>query len=54
VWTVFLIILAIFVPPLSVFLISGIGKDFWINLILTFFFWAPGVVHGIFLIVTRS
>jgi uncharacterized membrane protein YqaE (UPF0057 family) len=33
---------------------SGFGKDFWINLILTVFFWVPGVVHAIFLVVTRS
>ena len=53
-WTIILIILAIFLPPLAVFLMSGLGRDFWINLILTVLFWVPGVVHAIFLIVTRS
>jgi uncharacterized membrane protein YqaE (UPF0057 family) len=53
-WTIILIILAILLPPLAVFLMSGLGKDFWINLILTVFFWVPGVVHAIFLVVTRS
>ena len=53
-WTIILIILAILLPPLAVFLMSGFGKDFWINLILTVFFWVPGVVHAIFLVVTRS
>ena len=53
-WIIILIILAILLPPLAVFLMSGFGKDFWINLILTVFFWVPGVVHAIFLVVTRS
>ena len=56
-WTIILIILiilAILLPPLAVFLMSGLSKDFWINLILTVFFWVPGVVHAIFLVVTRS
>ena len=52
-WTVILIILAIFLPPLAVFLMSGLGRDFWINLILTLLFWVPGTVHAIYLIVTR-
>jgi uncharacterized membrane protein YqaE (UPF0057 family) len=30
-----LIILAIFIPPLAVFLVDGISTPFWINLILT-------------------
>ena len=52
--TIILIILAILLPPLAVCLMSGFGKDFWINLILTVFFWVPGVVHAIFLVATRS
>jgi uncharacterized membrane protein YqaE (UPF0057 family) len=53
-WTAILIILAIFLPPLAVFLMSGLGRDFWINLILTLLGWVPGVVHAIYLILTRS
>ena len=52
-WTLLLIIVAIFLPPLAVFLRVGIGNAFWINLILTFFFWVPGVVHGIWVVVTQ-
>jgi uncharacterized membrane protein YqaE (UPF0057 family) len=33
---------AIFIPPLGVFLTVGIGTDFWINLVLTFFGFIPG------------
>ena len=53
-WTIILIILAIFLPPLAVFLMSGLSKDFWINLLLTLLVWVPGVVHAIYLILTRS
>jgi len=52
-WTLILIIVAIFVPPVAVFLMSGLGRDFWINLILTLLFWVPGVIHAIYLVVTR-
>ena len=53
-WTLILIILAIFLPPLAVFLMAGLGRDFWINLILTLLGWLPGSVHAIYLIVSRS
>ncbi len=53
-WTLVLIILAIFLPPLAVFLMVGLGRDFWINLILTILGWLPGMVHAIYLIGSRS
>ena len=53
-WTLVLIILAIFLPPLAVFLMAGLGRDFWINLILTLLGWFPGTVHALYLIVSRS
>jgi uncharacterized membrane protein YqaE (UPF0057 family) len=53
-WTLIIIILAIFLSPLAVFLMVGLGRDFWINLILTLIFWLPGTVHAIYLILTRS
>lgn len=53
-WTILLIILAIFLPPLAAFLMVGFGTHFWINLILTLLFWLPGTVHALWLIVRRS
>ncbi|MBP0481006.1 YqaE/Pmp3 family membrane protein [Sagittula salina] len=47
------IILSLFVPPLGVFLEVGLGKHFWINLILTLLGWLPGVVHAIWIITRR-
>ena len=36
------IILAIFLPPLGVFLEVGLNRDFWINVILTILGFIPG------------
>ena len=47
------LIIAIFIPPLAVFLQVGLGTQFWINLILTLFFFVPGVIHAIYVILTR-
>ena len=42
-----LIILAIFIPPLAVYLKTNSGKDTLINLVLCFLFWIPGVIHAL-------
>ena len=47
------ILCAIFLPPLGVFLQVGIGVDFWINLVLTFFGYIPGIVHAIWVIARK-
>ncbi|MEL7178064.1 MAG: YqaE/Pmp3 family membrane protein [Pseudomonadota bacterium] len=47
------IILSIFIPPLGVFLQVGIGKDFWINILLTLFGYIPGLVHAIWIIAKK-
>ena len=47
------IIIAIFVPPLAVFLEVGLSSQFWINLILTLIFFVPGVIHAIYVVLTR-
>lgn len=45
------IILAIFLPPLGVFLQVGLGMHFWINLLLTFLGYIPGIIHAVWVIV---
>jgi len=47
---VLLIILAILLPPLGVFLKSGVGKDLLINIILCLLFWIPGVIHALWVV----
>jgi uncharacterized membrane protein YqaE (UPF0057 family) len=44
---VLLIILSIFLPPIAVFLKSGLGKDLIINIILCILFFVPGVIHAL-------
>lgn len=48
-----LIILALFLPPLAVFFKKGIMPTFWLNLLLTFIFFIPGVIHAL-LVVTKE
>lgn len=47
------IVIAIIIPPLGVFLQVGIGKDFWINLLLTLLGYIPGIVHAVWIIAKR-
>jgi len=42
------IILCILLPPLAVALAKGIGKDFFINLLLSIILWLPGVIHALY------
>lgn len=44
------IILAILLPPIAVFLKSGVGKDLLINIVLCLIFFFPGVLHALWLI----
>ena len=47
------ILIAIFIPPLGVFLQEGLGKHFWINIILTLLGYIPGIVHAVYIIAKR-
>ncbi|KAF8163215.1 cation transport-related protein [Crassisporium funariophilum] len=42
------IIIAIFIPPLGVFLERGCGADLLINILLTILGYIPGIFHGKF------
>jgi uncharacterized membrane protein YqaE (UPF0057 family) len=44
------IIIAILLPPLGVFMQVGIGKHFWINVLLTVLGYIPGIIHAIWVI----
>jgi len=46
-----LVIIAILLPPLAVFLNNGAGKDLVINIILCLFFYVPGILHALWLIL---
>jgi uncharacterized membrane protein YqaE (UPF0057 family) len=42
-----LIILAIFLPPITVSLKSGAGKYLLINILLCLLFYVPGIIHAL-------
>jgi len=44
------IVLAIFLPPLGVFLERGCNADFFINILLTILGYIPGIVHALYII----
>ena len=48
---IILIILSILLPPLAVFLKSGAGKDLLINIILCIFFYVPGILHALYVVL---
>ena len=48
------ILLAIFLPPVGVFLQVGIGKHFWINILLTLCGYIPGIAHAVWVISTQK
>ncbi len=48
------IILAVLLPPLGVFIEVGVGKQFWINIILTLLGYLPGVVHAVWVVAKST
>lgn len=44
------IILAVVLPPLAVFLNSGISSAFFINILLTLLGWVPGIIHAVWVL----
>ncbi len=47
------ILIAIILPPLGVFLQVGLGKDFWINVLLTLLGYFPGIIHAVWIIAKK-
>lgn len=47
------VLCAIFIPPLGVFLQVGIGKHFWLNILLTLLGFIPGLVHAVWIIAKK-
>lgn len=46
-----LIILGVLLPPLAVFLKKGVGKDLLINIVLCLFFYVPGILHALWVVM---
>jgi uncharacterized membrane protein YqaE (UPF0057 family) len=45
---VVLILLAIFIPPVAVYLVDDLTTPFWIDLILTLLFFLPGIIFALY------
>jgi len=45
------IIIAILLPPVGVFLEVGFTGQFWLNILLTFLGFIPGVIHALYVIL---
>ena len=48
------IIFSVFIPPLGVFLTVGLGKHFWLNILLTLLGYIPGIVHAVYTIAKND
>lgn len=48
------IICAVILPPLGVFLQVGLGKHFWLNILLTILGYIPGIVHAVWIIARHG
>uniref|UniRef100_A0A0N4Z3K1 Plasma membrane proteolipid 3 n=1 Tax=Parastrongyloides trichosuri TaxID=131310 RepID=A0A0N4Z3K1_PARTI len=49
-----MIILAILIPPLAVFIKGGCSVHFWINILLCFLGYIPGLVHAIWYVFANK
>ncbi|WP_296461532.1 YqaE/Pmp3 family membrane protein [Rubinisphaera sp.] len=47
------ILLSVVLPPVGVFLEVGLGKHFWINILLTLLGYFPGIIHAVYIIAKR-
>lgn len=53
IWDTILIVIALFLPPLSAFFKRGLHHEFWISILLTIIGWLPGVIYTWWVILTR-
>ena len=48
------VVASILLPPLGVFLVTGISSALIINILLTLLGWIPGVIHALWLLSKQS
>lgn len=48
------IIAAVVLPPLGAFLEVGVGRHFWLNILLTLLGYIPGIIHAVYIIARRE
>ena len=50
----FRILIAFLVPPAAVAMQLGFGFHFWLNIVLTLCGLIPGILHAVYIILTRA
>lgn len=50
---IFRIILAILLPPVGVFMQVGLTLHFWLNILLTLLGYIPGIIHALWVILSK-
>jgi uncharacterized membrane protein YqaE (UPF0057 family) len=48
------IVLAIFLPPVSIFINEGVSATLIINILLTIVGWVPGSIHAVWVLSKRA
>jgi len=48
---ILLLILCVLLPPLAVFILYGFSGEFWLSVLLTIFFWLPGIIFAAYLVI---
>jgi len=49
-----MLLLAFFLPPVSVFLAAGCGMDLLINIVLTCLMFLPGMIHAFWVVLREK
>lgn len=47
------IVFAVILPPVGVLLQVGLGIHFWLSIVLTLLGFIPGIIHALYIILTR-
>jgi uncharacterized membrane protein YqaE (UPF0057 family) len=48
------VIAAVVLPPLGVFLMTGVSSALIINILLTLLGWVPGIIHALWILSKQS
>lgn len=48
------IVASILLPPLGVFLMTGVSSALIINVVLTLLGWVPGIIHALWILSKQS
>jgi len=48
------VILTVIIPPVGVFFKVGFGLHFWVNILLTFLGYIPGLIHAIWVLSSEK